>query len=76
MVKAVAVVGLGLEHHRVAVSAGNRRCTRVPLNLHRTALHEGLLCLRRHGIDVFLEDRAYGTFRLLGIKLEVAGVGT
>ena len=76
MVKAVAVVGLRLEHHRIAVSAGNRRCTRMPLDLNRTALHKGLLGLCRHGVRVFLEHHTHGTFHILGIELEVAGVGT
>ena len=75
MVKAVAVIGLCLEHHRVAISAGNRRCPRVPLNLNRTALHKGLLGLRRHGIGIFLKHRAHGAFHVLRIELEVAGVG-
>ena len=76
MVKAVAVIGLRLEHHRVAISAGNRRYPRVPLNLNRTALHKGLLGLRRHGIGIFLKHRAHGAFHVLGIELEIAGVGT
>ena len=76
MVKAVAIVGLRLEHHRIAVSAGNRRCPGMPLDLDRTALHKGLLGLRRHGIRVFLKHRTHGAFHVLGIELKVAGVGT
>ena len=76
MVKAVAIVGLCLEHHCVAVSAGNRRCPGVPLDLDRAALNEGLLCLRRHGVGIFLEHRTHGTFHILGIELKVARVGT
>ena len=75
MVKTIAVVGLCLEHHRIAVSTGNRRRPRVALDLNRTALHKGLFCLRRHGISVFLKHRAHGAFHVLGIELEVAGVG-
>ena len=75
MIEAVAIVGLCLEHHRVAVSAGNRRCPRMPLDLNRTALHKGLLGLRRHGIRVFLKHRTHGAFHVLGIELKVAGVG-
>ena len=76
MVKAVAVVGLRLEHHRIAVSAGNRRRPGMPLDLHRTTLHKGLLCLRRHGIGILLKHRTHGAFHVLGIELEVARVGT
>ena len=76
MVKAVAVVGLRLEYHRIAVSAGNRRCPRMPLDLDRTALHKGLLGLCLHGIRVFLKHRTHGTFHVLGIELKVARVGT
>ena len=75
MVKAVAIVGLCLEHHRVAVAAGDRRCPGVSLDLHRAALHKGLLGLCRHGIRVFLKHRTHGAFRVLGIELKVAGVG-
>ena len=76
MIEAVAIVGLRLEHHRVAVSAGNRRCPRMPLDLNRTALHKGLLGLRCHGIRVFLKHRTHGAFHVLGIELKVARVGT
>ena len=76
MVKAVAVVGLCLEHHRVAVAAGDRRCPGVSLDLDRAALNEGLLCLRRHSVGIFLEHRTHRAFRVLGIELEVAGIGT
>ena len=76
MVKAVTIVGLCLEHHRVAVSAGNRRCPQMPLDLNRTALHKGLLGLRRHGIRVFLKQRTHRAFHVLGIELKVAGIGT
>ena len=76
MVKTITVVGLCLEHHRIAVSAGNRRYARMSLDLHRAALHKGLLGFRRHGIGVFLKHRAHGAFHVLGIELEIAGVGT
>ena len=76
MIKAVAVIGLGLEHHRLAVAARDGVRPRMPLDLDRAALHEGLFGLRRHGIAVFLEHRAHGALRLVGIELEVVGIGT
>ena len=47
----------------------------MPLDLNGTALHKGLLGLRRHGIRVFLKHRTHRAFHVLGIELKVAGVG-
>ena len=47
----------------------------MALDLNGTALHKGLLGFRRHGIGVFLKHRAHGTFHVLGIELEIAGIG-